>query len=223
MPKFFNILAAGLILAVGSFASQGALAADVEVDFSSKLTRNMGSLNQMEQKYEEFFRKYYTTYRTSTVQAAAKFNSSRFENVNWAGEELIPNLADFTVANLTVALVTESLDRAGMGNLDGTIRVTIERLKVSNHSLSMLRSGDSYVIGRFELLNDSGAVVRSAKISTNLVYDSSVDVNYQGPDYAFYTSDAANRVGPTLARFVEKGLEALFEGQTFTGVVLIGS
>ena len=143
--------------------------------------------------------------------------------MKWAGQSLIPNIADFTMENLTVALVSESLERAGMADLEGTIRLDIQRLKISRYSVSALRGNDTFVIGTIAHLDNAGNVLKSVKISTNLVVDRSVDTRYQGPDFAFFTQDSATRVGPALARFIEKGLESLFEGKKFTGVVMIGS
>lgn len=219
MPSIIRILTAAVLLA---FSVSTAYAANVEVSYSSKLTRSMDRLNAMEIRYEEFFRKYRDSYRADAVSSNKLFNVSRLGNVAWAGETLIPNLADFNVTNLTKALVIESLERAGLGNLEGTIRIKVERLKVTRHSLSFLRSTDSYVIGTFEHIDANGNVLKSIKFSANLVYDVSVDLQYTGPGFAFFTGDAALRVGPALARFIEKGLENLFDDREFTKVTLIG-
>ena len=220
MPRIFSFFAAAVFLAI---TTVGAQAANVDVSFSSKLTRNMDRLNAIEARHEEFFRTYRDSYRADRVDSAATFNKSRFGEVVWAGEALIPNIADFTVENLTTALVSESLERANMGNLEGTIRIRVDRIKVANHSLNFLRSTDSYVIGTIEHVGANGNVLKSTKVSANLVYDVSVDVHYAGPGFAFFSGDAALRVGPAIARFVEKGLENLFEDREFTRVTLIGS
>jgi len=223
MPRFFSLLTTASVLAAGVFFAGGAFAADVDVSFSGRVASNMGAINQVEQTHEAYFREFYDAYQGDRVGSTRKFNTSRLQNVKWAGQFLIPDINDFTVENLTVALVSESLDRAGMGDLEGTIRLTIKRMNVANYSLSAIRGTDTFVIGTIEHLDGNGTVVKSAKISTNLVFDRSVDINYQGPDFAFYAGDGSTRVGPALARFIEKGLETLFEGKEFSGVVMIGS
>ncbi|MCH7806351.1 MAG: hypothetical protein IH995_04320 [Proteobacteria bacterium] len=223
MPRLFSTLAAVAVLAGGMLLGTPVFAADVEVSFSSRIDRNMAAINRTEQKREAYFREFYDAYQSNRVASVKKFNVSRLENVKWAGQSLIPNIADFTMENLTVALVSESLERAGMADLEGTIRLDIQRLKVSRYSVSALRGNDTFVIGTIAHLDKAGNVLKSVKISTNLVVDRSVDTRYQGPDFAFFTQDSATRVGPALARFIEKGLESLFEGKKFTGVVMIGS
>ena len=223
MPRLFSTLAAVAVLAVGALLGTPVFAADVEVNFSSRIDRNMAAINRIEQTREAYFREFYDAYQSNRVASVKKFNISRLENVKWAGQSLIPNIADFTMENLTVSLVSESLERAGMADLEGTIRLDIQRLKVSRYSVSALRGNDTFVIGTIAHLDNAGNVLKSVKISTNLVVDRSVDPRYQGPDFAFFTQDSATRVGPALARFIEKGLESLFEGKKFTGVVMIGS
>ena len=223
MPRLFSTLAAVAVLVVGALLGTPVFAADVEVNFSSRIDRNMAAINRIEQTREAYFREFYDAYQSNRVASVKKFNISRLQNVKWAGQSLIPNIADFTMENLTVALVSESLERAGMADLEGTIRLDIQRLKVSRYSVSALRGNDTFVIGTIAHLDNAGNVLKSVKISTNLVVDRSVDTRYQGPDFAFFTQDGATRVGPALARFIEKGLESLFEGKKFTGVVMIGS
>ena len=223
MPRLFSTLAAVAVLVVGALLGTPVFAADVEVNFSSRIDRNMAAINRIEQTREAYFREFYDAYQSNRVASVKKFNVSRLQNVKWAGQSLIPNIADFTMENLTVALVSESLERAGMADLEGTIRLDIQRLKISRYSVSALRGNDTFVIGTIAHLDNAGNVLKSVKISTNLVVDRSVDTRYQGPDFAFFTQDGATRVGPALARFIEKGLESLFEGKKFTGVVMIGS
>lgn len=221
MPNIYKTLAAALIIAVGTFAAFPAFAADVEVEFSSKLERNMATLNSLEQQKEERFRQNLDDSSRSVASSARRFNKTRFSEVAWAGETLIPDLGNYSVENLTIALVKETLNRAGMGDLEGSIRLTIQRLKVANHSLSFLRGSDTYVIGTLEHLDSNGRVLSSTKVSANLVIGFTANNAYQGPNYAFSSTDPANRVGPALARFVQKGLENLFSGQEFVGPIVI--
>lgn len=238
MPKLISAIFAALLIAIGS---SGAFAANVEVGFSGKLARNMDKLNSIEREREENFRKFYDDYQASRTQTARRFDTVKFGNVAWAGQTLIPNIEEFTVENFIKALVQENLRRAGFDNVDGTIRVQIDRIKVANHSLSFLansqdfdpvviRNGstsaatnkDSYVLGTIQHLDAAGTVVKSVKVSANFIYDVTVDNDYQGPGFAFSVTDPSFRVGPALTRFLEKGLDALFGTDAFYGAVLVG-
>lgn len=222
MPKTLKFLLTGLALSFMLGAFNAASAADIEVVFSDRLARNMGSLNDIEQNREKYFRETYDDVASNRGRSDRFFDISRYQNVDWAGETLIPNLDDYTVERLIKVLATETLNRAGMADLEGTIRLTIKTMKVSNHSLNFLRSTDSYIIGTIEHLGSNGQVLSSKKVSANLVIDVSVDTSYKGPDFAFYSSDAEGRVGPTLSRFIQKGLEGLFKGRKFNGPIIIG-
>ena len=238
MPRILSVLFAGLVLAASASAAS---AATVEVGFSDKLARNMGTLNSIEREREANFRKFYDDYRASKTETARRFDTVKFGDVAWAGSTLIPNVADFTVENFIKALVQENLRRAGFDNVDGTLRIQIERIKVANHSLSFLansqdvdpvviRNGstspgsnrDSYVLGSIQHLDAAGNVLKSVKISANFVYDVTVDNDYQGPGFAFSVTDPSFRVGPALTRFIEKGLDTLFGTDAFFGAVLVG-
>ena len=220
MPNFIKSLAVALVIGLGGGAST-AFAADVEVDFSSYINGKMGALNRIEHDREERFRQYLDDANITSLKSPRRANVTRFANVAWAGELLIPDLNNFTVKNLTIALVKETLNRAGMDDMDGTIRLNIKELRVQNHPISVLTAADSYVIGTLEHVDANGAVLKSTKVSANLVFNRTVDHNYQGPDYAFSSTDPFNRVGPALARFVQKGLENLFGDEDFVGPIVI--
>lgn len=222
MPKALKILATGLALTMGLSTFNMASAADIEVVFSDRLARNMGQLNDIEQNREKYFRETYDDVASNRGRSERFFDVARHGNVPWTGETLIPNLSDYTVENLFVVMAEETLKRAGMDNLEGTVRFTIRQMKVANHSLNFLRSTDSYVVGTVEHIGRNGQVLASTKVSANLVIDVSVDNNYEGDDFPFFSTDAAKRVGPTLSRFIQKGLERLFDGREFNGPIIIG-
>ncbi len=222
MPKYLKTLITGLTLGFVFAAFNTASAADIEVVFSDKMARNMGSLNDIEQNREESFRETYDDNASQRGRSDRFLDISRFQNVDWAGETLVPEINNYTVETLFKALATETLNRAGMDALEGTVRFTIRTMKVAGHSLSFLRGQDSYVIGTVEHIGRNGQVLNSTKVSANLVIDVSVDANYKGPDFAFYATDAGGRVGPTLSRFIRKGLGKLFEGKKFNGPIVIG-
>lgn len=224
MPRVFAALFGLLLFAFGApGANAAAHIVDVEVSFSGRLTENMSTLNAIEKEREENFRQFYDDYRASRTRTARRFDTVKFGDVAWAGETLIPNIENFTVENFIAALVNENLRRAGFEDVDGAIRVHVDRLKVANHSLSFLTSNDTYVIGTFEHVGENGQVIKSVKVSANFVYDITVDNDYSGPAFAFSVTDPSHRVGPALTRFVQKGLQNLFDSDAFYGPILVGS
>lgn len=238
MQRFITLLTAAVLFAAGQAT---AFAAEVEVGFSGKLARNMDRLNAIEQEREENFRKYTDDIEAAPVRSDRRFDRVKFADVAWAGETLIPDLGNYTVENFLRALVQENLKRAGYGDVEGTIRLEIDRIKVANHSLAFLsnnqdirpvivRDGstspgsniDTYVLGSIERVDENGNVVERARITANMVYDTTVDNDYQGPGFAFSVTDPSERVGPALARFVQKGLNKLFDTEAFYGPVVVG-
>ena len=181
----------------------------VEVEFSPTLTKNMDRINRLEQTLEERFRKNGTDRTNPRETAVHRFAKSETEGTVWAGERLIPEVSDYTIENLLKALTADNINRAVPG-FRGTIRYRIDSLKVSDHSVALLRGVSTYVIGSVSLIDPDGAVRRTEKISANLVVDPSVDTSYKGPKYAFLETEDSDRVGPALAYFVEKALERLW-------------
>lgn len=222
MPKSFKILISSMALTFVMGAVSLAEAADIEVVFPGRVAGNMGSLNDIERNREESFRETRDENASQRGRSAAYMELVRLENVDWAGEALIPDVSDYNVENLFKALAAETLSRADMDNLEGTIRFTIRTLKVAGHSLNFLRSTDTYVIGTVEHIGANGQVLGSEKISANLVTDVSVDANYKGPDFAFYVTEENGRVGPAFSRFIQKSLEKLFDRKDFSGPIIIG-
>lgn len=248
MKRFVTVLVAAVLFAAGQATGY---AAEVEVGFSGKLTRNMDRLNEIEKEREINFRKYLDDIEAAPVRSDRRFDRTKFSEVAWAGETLIPDINNYTVENFLKALVKEDMKRAGFDDVEGTIRLKIDRIKVANHSLSFVsnsrgfdpqisndihfsgvvsRDGttspgsniDTYVLGSIEQLDENGTVVKSVKVTATLVYDTTVDNNYQGPGFAFSVTDPSERVGPALTYFVKKGLDKLFDTDAFYGPVVVG-
>lgn len=181
----------------------------IEVSFSKAVEQRMTSINAQEREREADFRKnrnYGDSYRDAGV---FRFSSTRTEGTRWAGETLVPDIGDFTIANLVRALTADNLARA-MPEFRGTIRYDIRRLKVANHPVAILEGISSYATGRIVVTAADGSLIADEKVSANLVVDPTVDLNYQGPKYAFMETDQNLRVGPTLSYFVEKALERVW-------------
>ncbi|RMD90879.1 MAG: hypothetical protein D6807_00845 [Alphaproteobacteria bacterium] len=181
----------------------------VEVVFSPKLAKNMERINRVEQTLEKRFRKNGTDRPNPRETAVHRFAKNQTEGTVWAGERLIPDVDEYTVENLVKALTADNINRA-VPDFRGTIRYEIRSIKTSDHSVALLRGVSSYVIGKVSLIDSDGKVLRTEKISANLVVDPTVDTSYKGPKYAFLETEDSDRVGPVLSYFVEKALERLW-------------
>ncbi|GER01282.1 hypothetical protein JCM17845_19050 [Iodidimonas gelatinilytica] len=181
----------------------------VEATFSKGLARRMDSINSIEQSLEDRFRRTGSDDRSAIRSSIQRFAKIRTYGTEWAGERLIPDVEDYTVANLLEALTMDNLQRAAP-QFKGTIHYTIKTMRVSSHPVAFLTGANSYISGKVEMLAPDGRVLKKEKLTANLVVDPSVDRSYDGDKYAFVENDEANRVGPTLAYFVEQALEDLW-------------
>lgn len=211
MFKFMMITALAFVMTSVSARAE----TDVEVTLSSGLQAFEGRIDNVEQIREKRFRKN-RHYDRNTVTSTRRFARSRYQDVAWANEILVPDVSAYGVRNLLAALVSESLKRAEIDGSGTIVRVHLDRLHVSGHPLARLSGSHTYAKGTISLVDaTSGQILRSAEVVANLVIDPTVDVAYQGPDFAFEDTDARLRVGPALAYFVMKGLEELYEGNLF--------
>lgn len=197
-----------------------ASALEVEVAFSPSLRANLARIDEVEQVAEQQFREHraYDDFSRSSRAASA---SAVLAKVGWANERLVPDQAQYGVETLVRALVNDGLAKGGVADAATRIRVTVDRIGVRNHPVAPLRGNNNYVNGTFELLDPTGAVVRSADVVSNLVASPTSDRSYQGADYAFDDTDPSRRVGPSLAYFVTKGLRRLFPDKAFPKVVTV--
>lgn len=188
---------------------------DVEITLSSRLQALEARIDNIEQRREKRFRKN-RHYDRNVTMSNRRFASARYRDVAWANESLVPDLGAYGVKNLLSALVNESLNRAGVDRSGVVIRVHLDALRVTNHSLAMLNGAATYARGSISLVDmASGQVIRSADVTANLVVDPTVDLGYKGPDFMFEDTDPANRIGPALAYFVMQGLGELYQGTRF--------
>ena len=105
----------------------------------------------------------------------------------------------------------------------GRIEIHIDELKLTNPAIAFLESFQSYAEGRVKVTAGDGNVLFDKKVRTNLVIDSTVDPSYDGPGLAFGETDPSQRVGPTLAYFVERALGRTWpeRNSEFVGPVVI--
>jgi len=177
----------------------------VEVAFSDNLGQRMASINSLEQRLEARFRDNRHYAKSPRGAGSQRFAESRTEGTEWAGERLIADVSDFTLDNLVKALVAYNVNRAAP-DFGGRIEIRIDELKLTNPSIAFLRSFQSYAEGRVKVTDADGNVLFDKPVRTNLVIDSTVDTSYDGDQLAFAETDPSQRVGPTLAYFVERAL-----------------
>lgn len=217
MIRFLTITA----LAIAMTSMEAQAEADVEVTLSAGLQSLEVRIDSLEQTREKRFRRnrHYDLNATTSIR---RFASSRYRDVAWANELLVPELAAYGVKNLISALVNESLNRAGVDPAGMIVRVHLDALRVSGHPLARLSGSQTYARGTISLVDAAnGQILRSAEITANTVIDPTVDLGYRGPDFAFEDTDADHRVGPALAFFVMKGLGKLYEGTDFPRPVAV--
>lgn len=216
LTSLFAAVMAGFLL-VAATGTAGAV--EVEVQFAKYLIKNMPAIDALEREREEQFRKFRQTERTN-FNNSRRLAHTRWSNVNWANEVLVPDYDDFSVTELTRRMVAASLERAGVSNV-AKVEIRIDRLFISNYSLTALAGPNSYASGTITAYDASGKVIASSKLVANLVVDKTVAPNYNGSDFAFPDTSRNLRVGPTLSYFVFKGLGKLFPGREFARPVLI--
>lgn len=194
----------------------------VEVTFSDNLEQRMASINALEQRLEARFRENRHYARSPRGAGSQRFAKNRTVGTEWAGERLIGDVSDFTLDNLVKALVAYNVNRAAP-DFAGRIEIHIDGLKLTNPAIAFLESFQSHAEGRVKVTDADGNVLFDEKVRTNLVIDSTVDPSYDGPELAFGETDPSQRVGPTLAYFVERALERTWpeRSREFVGPVII--
>lgn len=194
----------------------------VEVTFSDKLQERMASINSLEQRLEERFRENRHYAKSPSGAGSQRFAENRTAGTEWAGERLIVDVSDFTLDNLIKALVAYNVNRAAP-DFAGRIEIHIDELKLTNPAIAFLQSFQSYAEGRVKVTDANGNALFDKKVRTNLVIDSTVDPSYDGAELAFAETDPSQRVGPTIAYFVERALERTWpeRNSEFVGPVII--
>ncbi len=212
------LLTVGLGLAAPVVAS----AAQVDVVLGPSLAGTVSRIDQVERRNEQEFREHRAYEGLDKRSERAVSADSVLSQVEWANEALIPDAGQYGLESLIRALVTESLARAGMQSYDKTLRVTLNELGVTNHSVAPLRSASNFATGRVEEIDPAtGKSLRAVDVVSNLVVNSTADRSYAGRDFAFDDTDPSRRVGPSVAYFVTSGLRQLFPDQTFPKVVTV--
>ncbi|MGF1605414.1 MAG: hypothetical protein ACFB22_03675 [Rhodothalassiaceae bacterium] len=188
--------------------STGANAQQIDIQFSKHLQKHLDSIARVEQRKEEAFRRTGLPER-NPVRSVFRFNDARTAGTQWAGEQLIPQVENYDLPTLLRRLIEDNLLRADVG-FDGTIRLEVDKFRITNADVAALRGVNTYAKGRISLISPDGDVLESHKVRTNFVTDPTVDPSYTGDKYAFLETDPVNRIGPLASQFVEKALERAF-------------
>lgn len=218
MKKYFKfvLVAFGfLAISMPAFAQN----VDVNVSYSDRLQDVMDTVSRIEQEREENFRDHYSD-QDNPFRSNRRLAGSLVGDVEWAGEQLVPDLENYTVTNFIQALARESLARGGV-DFSGTIDITINRINIGNHPVARISNGPTYVSGTVVARDQSGNTVGEADITANIVVDFTVDYSYKGPGFAFAPEHENTRVGPALVYFMRRAYSDIFPGHDFPRPVLV--
>ncbi len=194
--------------------SAGVGAVEVEIVFSPKLESLRAQVNRVEQLREDRFRRH--TSDLSNRKNRSLLANATFSGTRWAGAELIPEVADYTIENLTRAIVEANLRRERIDAPGERIRIELDRIGVDGYPLAALDRNTSFVEGTVSRIDaGTGRVIASAALIANLVFYTTLDTSYDGPELAFAETDANRRIGPALAYFAKRGLEKVFPDHKF--------
>ena len=214
--KKLAILAFGL----AAFGAAGtASAMDVEVKFAPRIANNLSGIDRIEGKREAFFREHRV--EGPNRRRVRNLNTSVFIDTEFGNERLIPEMEDFSFANLVEAMAEHSLSQVEGRDESQTLLVEIDNFWTSNYSLNKFNSFNTRMVGTVSLLDENGNTVASEKIDTVLVPQFTADFNYTGPEYAYLRQSANVRVAPVLATFLKKGIERLYPGSDVPGPIFI--
>ena len=209
-----------LMIGLAAFASTGAASAvDVEVKFSPRIENNMGGIDRIENKREAFFREH--RIEGANRRQVRNLNTSVYVGTEFGNERLIPDVEDFSFANLVEAMAEHNLAQVENRDDSQKLVVEIDNFWVSNYSLNKFSSFNTRMIGTVSLVDADGNVVDSKKIDTVILPKFTANFNYTGPNYAFLRQSANVRVAPVLATFLEKGVEQLYPGSDVPGPIFI--
>lgn len=209
-----------LIIGLAAFAGTGAASAvDVEVKFSPRIENNMSGIDRIETKREVYFREH--RMEGANRRQVRNLNTSIFVDTEFANERLIPNVEDFSFANLVEAMAAHNLAQVENRDDSQKLVIEIENFWVSNYSLNKFNSFNSRMVGTVSLVDANGRTVESKKIDTVILPKFTADFNYTGPNYAFLRQSANVRIAPLLASFLEKGVERLYPGSDVPGPIFI--
>lgn len=206
-------------VALGLSAPLGASAMDVEVKLSSRIENNLKSIDRIELRRESFFREYRV--EGANRRPVGNLNVNRFAETEFGNERLIPEIDDFSFANLAEAMAEHSLSKVEGHNPDHKLVVEIDNFWVSNYSLNKFASFNTRMVGTVSLVDASGNTVASEEVDTPIVPQFTQAWNYQGPEYAYLLASANVRVAPVMATFLEKGIERLYPDSDVPGPIFV--
>ena len=196
---------AGLII----FTRSASAGITINISYSENLKRAIPAIDRSEIQSEITFRKYRTYVYPPKVSKLADYD------INWANEMLIPEISEFSTSNLLTAIVRKNMEFAGLNDLAGSISIKINRLKICDHSVAILRGSNTFVMGSINYL-DSGGRVRSQPVTvSSLIIKKIFSKSFQGSDLAYFETDEYRRIGPALAYFVYKALKKTFPEKEF--------
>ncbi len=206
-------------VALGLSAPASASAMDVEVKLSPRIENNLKSIDRIELRRESFFREYRV--EGANRRPVGNLNVNRFAETEFANERLIPEIDNFSFANLAEAMAAHSLSTVEAHDPDHKLVVEIDNFWVSNYSLNKFATFNTRMVGTVSLVDASGQTVASEKVDTPIVPQFTQAWNYQGSEYAYLIDSANVRVSPVMATFLEKGIERLYPDADVPGPIFV--
>ena len=134
-------------------------------------------------------------------------------------DRLIPDIEDYSVTNLLKVMFERGVKEADP-DFKGDVLVHVERLGVHTHSVSVLRAGDTYMMGTVKLVAPDGTILVEKKVTANPVRRFVSDRQYDGPNYVYWQGSLDETVGPIFAYFSKKALDRLFPDYDAPGLVV---
>jgi len=216
--KVWIAVASSLVVLLLSVASK-ASSITVDVQFSDRIAGDMVIINRIEQKREKYFRKHRGERRSRGFPKLAR---ARYANAEFAGERLVPDLADFTFETIVRRTVQHSLAEMAPDDMPARISVDLESMRISNYSLARYKSHASIMVGIVSSFDEAGKKTGAVKLTWEMIPRYSPSRAYSGREYAFLLESAHVRIAPLTMGFLEKALEHLYPGKDAPGPVFLG-
>ncbi|WP_262690738.1 hypothetical protein [Kordiimonas aestuarii] len=207
-------------LTVAAFAAPAY--AGVDIQFEGYVADKMDRITSIERNREGVFRDYRTEGTRTQVKPRDKLRVSYFAGTEWGNERIFPSYDDYNVPDLIKEMMERGIKEADP-DFNGTVQVTIDKLRIKDFSLAVISSHTTQMSGTVKVLDAAGNVTAEHDIWAGIVPEYSASNNYKGRNYAYVGGAVATRVGPIAAEFTEKALETLYPDYDAPGLVILSS
>lgn len=197
--------------------------ADVTVTFSDYLVKKMKQINRVEVNREGKFRNVNIEGPNANLVKGAAALKTRYNDMAWGNEALIPDIDDYNVEALITAMMERGVREAAPG-FDGDVKLHISRINVNNFAAALIASKNTptRMQGVVTVYDADGSVISESKVLATMgqpVFSSVRSADERG--YAYPVPAWNTRIGPVAAEFTERVLERIFPEYEAHGAVLI--